>query len=216
MSCAEVIWRLSGRPLALTKCVWVMPSSCAFIVIIAAKRLLAAAAQLLGHGHRHVVGRDHRDGVHRIVDVDRVAGAKAQLGRRLAGGARRDRDHVALVQPAGRQRLERQVERHDLGDRRRIARRVGPHLVEDLARRGVHHDRGIARLVGRHPQVRRRQGRRSVVLRDGWRGGYADRRGQGGQSVRNASGGLVHGRAPAYSTENAARLDSGKTRWARG
>ena len=39
MSWAEVIWRLSGRPLALTKCVWVMPSSCAFIVIIAANRL---------------------------------------------------------------------------------------------------------------------------------------------------------------------------------
>ena len=52
MSCADVICRLSGRPLALTKRVWVMPSSCAFIVIIAAKRArqLNAYHHMLGEG----------------------------------------------------------------------------------------------------------------------------------------------------------------------
>ena len=50
---------------------------------------------------------------------------------------------------AGFQTLEQHVERHDLGERGRMARAVRGRLVQDRAGLGVDHDRGVGRVVAR-------------------------------------------------------------------
>ena len=55
---------------------------------------------------------------------------------------------------AGFQPLEQHVERHDLGERCRMADRVGVGRMQDRAGVGIDHDRGVARAVG----ARRRGG----------------------------------------------------------
>ncbi len=105
------------------------------------------SAQLLGHGDRDVVGGFHRHGADRLIDGDAVAGPKPEPGRRLVRGVRGDHHAVAQGNLAGLQRLEGQVERHQLGDGRRIAGAVGVALVEHLAGIGVDDDGRIARLA---------------------------------------------------------------------
>ncbi len=105
------------------------------------------SADPLGHGHGHVIGRLHRHRPDRLVHRDAVAGAHAEAGRGRAGGVGRDIDPVRQGQLARLQGLEGQVERHQLGDRRRIARAVGVLLVEHLAGVGVDDIGGVARLA---------------------------------------------------------------------
>ncbi len=69
-------------------------------------------------------------------------------------------DAVGQGQLARLQRLEGEVERHQLGDRRRIARAVGVLLVEHLAGVRIHHIGGVARLAEQQIHVGDLGGRR--------------------------------------------------------
>ncbi|MNX69285.1 hypothetical protein D3C86_1004990 [compost metagenome] len=83
------------------------------------------AADVLGQDHGHVVGAADRRGLHGVVQADRLASGQAELGWRLRGGARRDRQIVGQLDLAGFKRLEDQVQGHDLGDGGRVAPGVG-------------------------------------------------------------------------------------------
>jgi hypothetical protein len=119
------------------------------------------AADLLGDGHRHVVGRVDGQAAQRVLDRDRLAGVHAQIGAGLGRGVRRHGDEVGRLEAAGRHLFERQVEGHQLRDRGGETLGVGALLEEDLARLLVHHDPGEFRAalggiqVGGRPGLRR-------------------------------------------------------------
>jgi hypothetical protein len=76
----------------------------------------------------------------------------AELGGRPRGGVLGKRNTRLLVDLAGFHRLEDHVERHHLGERGGIARRVGIGGMQRLAGIGVDNDRRVFR------RMRRRQG----------------------------------------------------------
>ena len=94
-----------------------------------------------GHDDRHVVGRLGDDGADGGLDPDRLARLEPQLGRRLRGGMGRHRHFGRHLDLARLQPLEQQIERHDLGQRGRMARTVGVGRLHHRAGIGVHHDR---------------------------------------------------------------------------
>ncbi len=105
------------------------------------------AGKRFGHHHRHVVGRFGHDGADRGSNFDALARLQAQLGGRLRGGVLGHRHFGRKLDLARLQPLEQQIERHDLGQRSRMARAVGVARLHDGAGIGVHHDRGIGRIV---------------------------------------------------------------------
>ena len=125
-----------------------MPSACALRVIISAN-VGFVAADRLGDRHGDVVGRTRDDRLDRVLDRDRVAGARPELGRLLRGGVLGDRDLRSQGQRALVELLEQQVERHHLGDRRGMARRVLVDAVERAAGIGVDDDRREGGVGGR-------------------------------------------------------------------
>ena len=100
--------------------------------------------------------------------VDRLRLAHVQQHLRTAHARRRFRDRHDVVQRDAPvvDRLQRQQDRHDLGDRRDRARRIGVHFKDDLAALRFEQQRGGA--VQRH--WRRVEQRRA---------GQFDRRGRG-------------------------------------
>ncbi len=79
-------------------------------------------------------GRLHRN---------RPAGAKSELGRRLGGGFFGDFQAGLTAEAAALQFLKQDIERHHLGQRGRITRRVGAAGIKRLAAFGVDDDAGI-------------------------------------------------------------------------
>ena len=103
-----------------------------------------AAADMFGQRDRNIIGAlggDHAEG---IAHADRSANAQAQFRWRLAPGAARDAEFVVQLQPAGGHFLERNIERHHLGDGGRIADFVGTARIQNFAGAVVDQDGGIA------------------------------------------------------------------------
>jgi hypothetical protein len=83
----------------------------------------------------------------RVLDQDGLVGLQAELGRVLAGGERRYRQWRIQLELAGLDLLEQQIERHDLGERGGMTRRVRVLLMQNLAGIVVDHDRGVRRII---------------------------------------------------------------------
>jgi len=89
--------------------------------------------------------RDHAlDGV---FDPKRRTRAQAELGRILIGSMLRHRHFGVEGDLAGIQTLEQQIERHDLGERRRMAESVGARRRQHRAGIAIHDDGGEFRAV---------------------------------------------------------------------
>ena len=151
---------------------------------------------MLGDDHSHVVGAADGRGAHGVVQADGLTGRQTELGRRLRGRAGRDGQDVVQLDLARFQRLERQVQGHDLGDGGGIAPGVGEAREQDFARGGVHHDGGVP-AVGRLGFRRRDADRR--------RQDHAAQN-QGGQET--AAEEDVHGQATSLVTVARRRLRS--------
>ena len=106
-----------------------------------------AAAKCLGHHHGGVVGRLGDQPLDGVLDLEAVAGFDAELGRRLARRLLGNRHHGVERDLAGLQAFEQQVQRHDLGQRRRVARGVGIGGMQHTAVVGVDHDGGVGRVI---------------------------------------------------------------------
>ena len=89
---------------------------------------------------------------------DRIAGRKGEIGRWHARRGHRNRQRLIEFNRALLQRLEQQIERHHLGERRRIGRDIGVGLEKHLAAGDVDHDGGADRR--RRSGTRRRQEQR--------------------------------------------------------
>ncbi len=107
-----------------------------------------AAGQRFGHYDCCVVGRLCDKPFDRIFDRQRLAGLETKLGRRLHGGLGGNAHLGRKAHPPGFNLLEQQIERHDLGERCRMAQRIGARLMQRRTGLGVDHDRGIARTIG--------------------------------------------------------------------
>jgi hypothetical protein len=123
--------------------------------------LLLGAADRLGDHHGRVIGRLRHQALDRILDLEGLARAQAELGRRHAGGMLGNRHAGVELELAGLELLEQQVERHDLGERGGMADAVRIGRVQRLACIGVHHQRRVRRVVRRvgHPLATARVGR---------------------------------------------------------
>ena len=145
MSRAVVTWRGFGRPVAFSKCVEARPSArprCSHPSREGGFR----AGQRLRHDDRHVVRGAHADRENRVADADRLAGLEIELRGRLARRGGGDGELVAHRKFSGLDRLEEEIKRHQLGERRRMAALVGILGVEDSSAFGVDDHAGIARI----------------------------------------------------------------------
>jgi hypothetical protein len=108
----------------------------------------------------------------RVLDHERLSRAQAELGRTLRGSMRGHVELAVELELAGLQALEQQIERHDLGERGRMALRIRIGRVQHGAVIGVDHDVRIARGLGRGRGWSRARGR---LLAAGARIGRIDR-----------------------------------------
>ncbi len=115
--------------------------------------VLGAAEILAEHGGG-VVGRERHHAEHRLAHRERAAGVNIELHRLHGGGVLRDRHRVVQRHAMVAQRLEQHVERHQLGEARRMARRVGVHRRQHLPGRGIDHD--LAEPIRAHLRPRGR------------------------------------------------------------
>ena len=92
-----------------------------------------AAGNRLGEHDGDVVGRFDDEGLERGVDGDLGADGEAEVAGRLVGGGLAAGDLLLEGELAGLQGLEREVGRHDLGERGRVPLVVEVLGVEDLA-----------------------------------------------------------------------------------
>jgi len=98
------------------------------------------AGDVLGDGHGGVVGGLGHQRLDRIARLDGRADLQAELGRCLDRGMRRHHEVGVLRDVAGPQIAEQHIEGHHLGERGRVAGRVGRLLVKDGARIHVDDD----------------------------------------------------------------------------
>ncbi len=91
--------------------------------------------------HGCVVGRAGDEALDRVLDANGLAGTQIQLGRILIGGVLGHRHLGVELHPAGFEALEQQVERHDLGQRGRMADPVRACCLEHRAGIAVDDDR---------------------------------------------------------------------------
>ena len=104
--------------------------------------LLLAAGDVLGDRHRNVVGALGDQSLDGLDEGDLLAGLEIELGWR---GSRRNRGHADLgFGPEGPllHPLEDQIEGHQLGQGRRVARCVGGLLAQHPAGIDVEHEHG--------------------------------------------------------------------------
>ena len=120
-----------------------------------ARELGLVAGQRLRHHDGGVIGGLCDKPLDGVFDRQFLSRLEAELGRRLhRRPAAETSISVARLDPPRLHLLEQQIERHDLGQRRRVARRVGVGLVQRRAGLGVDDDRGVARIVGSRPGPR--------------------------------------------------------------
>ena len=122
-----------------------MPSACALRVIISAK-LSSSPPMVLCDSHRDVVGRARDDRLDRVFDAEALAGVEAEFGRRLARRVRRHRNRRFETEATLVELFEQEIERHHLGERRRMAQFVFAGRIERAARISVDDDRGVGRI----------------------------------------------------------------------
>jgi len=108
---------------------------------------LLAAGERFGHHHGSIVGGLGYEPEDGVLDCDGLSRPKPELGRWLRGGVVGDFERRIEPDATGLQTLEQQVERHDLGQRGRMAQAVGVDLMQRRAGLGVDHDRGGRRIV---------------------------------------------------------------------
>ena len=109
------------------------------------RELLLVSGDVLRQHDGGVVGRAGDDAFDRVLDLDGLPVPQAELGRTLRGRVRGHVERAVELELAGLQALEQQVERHDLGQRGRMAQRIRIGRVQDGAAIGVDHDVRIAR-----------------------------------------------------------------------
>ena len=168
MSRAVVTWSRLGRPEALRYTVDDMPSWRALFVMSCAK-LSFVAAQRLGEHDRGIVGRAGHQRHRGIAHVDRAARRQAHLGRRRVQGVYRHRQRIAERQPARIESGEGEVDRHQLGERRRMTQFVGSVGDELATARGVEDQIGVLAADCRIGNPRRRQAHGRLAVRLGRR-----------------------------------------------
>jgi hypothetical protein len=110
------------------------------------KRVLVAGDGLRHH-HGGIVRRTRDHSLDGVFDRERAAGLEAELGRHLSGGFLRDLELAVELELAGLELLEQQIERHDLGERRRMALRIRIGRMQHRAGIGVDDDVRVRRGV---------------------------------------------------------------------
>ncbi len=137
------------------KVVWLMPSARARSVIICANR-----SSLPPSSSPSAAAASFADSVTMPrIACSTVSGSsrhQAELGRLHRRGVRRDRNLFVERDAPVAQRLERHVERHQLGQAGRMARGVGVVFLQHLAAGGVDDDGGVPVDAGPEPTARRR------------------------------------------------------------
>ena len=131
--------------------------------------ILFGAAHLLCQCHGDVVGGLYRHNLDRVLYRERLAGREAQLRGTLAGGVGRDHHPVVRTEPPGLERIEHQIEGHDLRDGGRVSDRGRLLGIEDLVGAGVHEHGRKTWQAQRTGGCERRdgQGDRRATQRDG-------------------------------------------------
>jgi hypothetical protein len=112
-----------------------------------AGKLFLAAAQRFGDNDRRVVGRLGDEALDGVLDLQSLAGLETEFGRRLARSLLGYWHLRFECDLAGFQALKKQVQRHDLGQRSGVARRVRIGGVQHSATLGVDHDSGVRRVI---------------------------------------------------------------------
>jgi hypothetical protein len=100
--------------------------------------LRLAAGDMLGYGDGHVVGRLDDQSPDGVTNGDLGALLDLQPGRRRPRRIGREPEGGGEREPPLLQKLEQQIERHQLGERGRVAQLVGAALIECSARIGIH------------------------------------------------------------------------------
>ena len=119
--------------------------------------LLVALGQHLAERAGGVVGGFGDEAQHRLLDGQVAAGRQVQLGRLHRGGMFGDRDRLVERDAVLAQRVEGEIERHQLGEAGREALQVRVGLLQHGAAVGVHDDGAeLAAILGvrRHRQDR--------------------------------------------------------------
>ena len=107
------------------------------------------AGKMFGDHDGCVVGGFRHQCLDRILDHQGLTRADAEFGRRLACGVGRNFHLGVEFDPACLELLEQQIQCHYLGERSRVADRVGVSRMQYVAGIGVDHDIGIAWVGGR-------------------------------------------------------------------
>ena len=123
-----------------------MPSACALRVMSSAKTLPRRPRYLPDH-HRRIIGGASDDTPDGVVDPDGVAGAQAELGRRLGGGVRGNLERAVERACRHRDRSNRRYSVMTLVSDAGWRSASGFRGVQDRTRIAVDHDVRIARLV---------------------------------------------------------------------
>ena len=103
-----------------------------------------AAREILGDGRRHVVRRFHRHQAHGVAERDLLARAQADFRRRARRRMPRDRQFRIQRHHPVIERLEHEIQRHHLRQRRRIVQRIGVLPMQHGAGTGIDDKRRIA------------------------------------------------------------------------
>ena len=109
--------------------------------------VLLRAGDMLGDGGRDIIGGLHHERPDGGLGRDRLANLHAKLRGRHARRPRRHADGRVEPQPAGIEFLEQDIERHDLGERCGMPRRIGLRGEQYLAVAGINRD-GSKFLIG--------------------------------------------------------------------
>jgi hypothetical protein len=110
-------------------------------------KAVLVAAEVFGDGDGSVVRRLRHHRLDRILDGNGLTGLQAEFCRRLLGGVPGNLERRVELDFARFESLEQQIERHDLGQRRRVARRVGVRRVQHVAGVAVDDNRGRWRRI---------------------------------------------------------------------
>ena len=83
--------------------------------------LVLAAAEVFGDDDGGVIGRPGDHALDGVFDRDSLAGLEVELGGILIGGVLGDLERRVELDLVGVETFEQQIERHDLGQRGRVA-----------------------------------------------------------------------------------------------
>ena len=116
-------------------------------------------ADVFRDGRRDIVRRLDHEGLDGVLDADRRAGLQTQLRRLHAGGMLGNHEATVEFHPPGTQLLEQNVKRHHLGERGRIAVRIGFAGEQDPTGFRIDGDCGESGLRCRRRAVHAREGK---------------------------------------------------------